>query len=377
MFDKYRAQSIARFYMDKYDQLRRIDSQPNTDLPDLKSLLNIYIEPTNLCNLNCTFCARGHMEREIKRLTLHSFQRILEHLPSGSYLTLTGNGEPLLNPQIYEMIRYASNAGMFVSSITNATALIDQNQDKLIDSGVSRIQISFQSMNPVAYEAVMQNANFRKTLENVLSFIKKTRTLQKKIFISVCTVKVEESKRYAAISKKFWEKMPIDNYYEGELLSLQSDSSAYGQCKVEDSENYLPCATPWIAVKVNADGSVNPCVHDFSSKYSIGNVNENSLVSILNTDKAKRFRAASLRGDWDYLDEIGYHCRTCNTWTRKTGGNICSFLENSFPVRLGLVINEVAGERPSNTEFLERVLDYVRSGKTDIISEFGKELEND
>lgn len=50
--------------------------------------------------------------------------------------------------------------------------------------------------------------------------------------------------------------------------------------------------------------------------------------------------------------------------------DVCQFFESLFPIRLGLIINEVFGA--SNTGFLERVLDYVRSGAAGIISTFGK-----
>lgn len=78
MFDKYSAQKLTKSYLEKYDQLKYIISENNIESPDLKSLLNIYIEPTNLCNLNCIFCARGSMNREVKHLTFNTFQRILE-----------------------------------------------------------------------------------------------------------------------------------------------------------------------------------------------------------------------------------------------------------------------------------------------------------
>lgn len=359
MFDKYGAEKIVKLYLEKYDLLKSIQPREDGSLPDvggacdLKSMLNIYIEPTNLCNLSCVFCARENMRRGTMHLRLDGFQRALRDLPAGSYITMTGNGEPLLNPDIYEMIASASGAGMYVSMITNATALNERNQDRLIDSGVSRVQISFQSLDRDTYGAIMRNANFERTLENVLGFIKKVREREKKIFISISTVKVKEGEKYAAVSKRFWEKMPIDNYYEGELLSLQSDSAEYEQCVIDEQEEYLPCANPWIDVKINADGAVIPCVQDFSCKYTIGNIYKNTLLEILNGEEAKRFRCASLHGDMEFLDKIGYHCGQCNTWREKVGGSIGYFLEKSFPIRLGLVVDEIAGGRPGNTEFLE------------------------
>ena len=52
-------------------------------------------------------------------------------------------------------------------------------------------------------------------------------------------------------------------------------------------------------------------------------------------------------------------------------------MEKSFPIRLGLVVDEIAGGRPGNTEFLERVLAYLKSGGTDVLTQFRDELRED
>lgn len=383
MFDKSRALDITKLYLNKYDELKdllQLQSGKSEELQEddlkLNSLLNIYIEPTNRCNLSCIFCARENAERELRMMSLEAFQNALRGIPSGSYITLTGNGEPFLNPDIYQMIECASKAGMFVSVITNAAALNEANQNKLIESGVSRVQVSFQSMDKLTYEAVMRKAKFEKALINLLEFIQKVRERNAKIYISISMVAVKESEQYAWASKQFWKKIPVDNYYEGALLSLQTDSLAYEDTCEEQEETYCVCANPWIDAKINADGSVNPCVQDFSGKYSLGNVNDCSLLEILNSEKAVRFRKAVLTGDMEFLDSIGYHCGKCNTWTSQVEGSINGFLETSFPIRLGLVTNEVAGDRPTDTAFLERVLKYLKSGGTNVLSEFRDELES-
>lgn len=45
------------------------------------------------------------------------------------------------------MIKYASAKGMVISLITNASALNESNRKKLINSGISRIQLSFQALD--------------------------------------------------------------------------------------------------------------------------------------------------------------------------------------------------------------------------------------
>lgn len=366
MFDKYKANDITRTYMEKYADLRFLLKHRNSRIELTKesmyvnAVLNIYIEPTNRCNLNCIFCARENMKRDFHMLDFDVFKKTVDSLPSGTYLTLTGNGEPTLNVRIYDMIAYAAQRGMFVSMITNGCTLTQANRKKLIDSGISRIQISFQALDKEAEESIMRGTVYERELLHILQLIYEIRQSEKNIFISIAKVDVEESRDFAALTKEFWEKMPVDNYYEGKYLSLQTDSPKYE--KQVERDEYLPCVDPWIVAKVNANGDVNLCPQDFSNKYVIGNINEESLIDILNSKKAEDFRLASLTGDMDFLDAVGYCCGDCNTWHKGMGNNIEEFIQCSLPVRLGLVLDEINGTRPSDTEFLQKAITMLKSG---------------
>lgn len=372
MFDKYKAKEITRIYMEKYAQLKRLlelkNHPQNIKDEDLKldSLLNLYIEPTNRCNFNCIFCARENMDREFDMLNMDSFKKTINSLPKGTYITMTGHGEPTINVHIYEMIEYASSKGMFVSLITNASTLNKVNRERLINSGISRIQLSFEALDKKTNEAIMPGSVFERELLNMLKLIKEIRILKKSIYISISRVIIEQSKKFSEATKEFWEKMPIDNYYEGAWLSLQNESAMF-ENKFSDID-YRPCAIPWTDMQVNANGEVTACIQDWSSKCVIGNINDQSLMDILNNQKALQFRRAILTGDWDYLESIGYGgCKNCNTWTDEVNGDIKGTLNCSLMLRTGLVINEISGERPENIEFLEHAISVLESGETDLI----------
>lgn len=374
MFNKYAANDITRLYFEKYTELKRLQSDPK-NLDNILPPLNIYVEPTNRCNMNCVFCARENSTRELMMLTFENFKKCIDSLPKGSYVSLLGNGEPTLNPHIYEMIQYASESGMHVSMTTNASTFTEINRMKLMNSGLSRLQISFQSINPYIYENVMRNAKFKNTLTNILELIKAIRINNKSIYISISIVKIDDNETDYKLSNSFWSKMPVDNIYFGPLLSVQTDSKLAD--KVEVSSTYCPCANPFISAKINADGTVNFCALDFSSKYVVGNIKEQSFMEIANSEKTRALRRAVLEGDMEFLDKIGYHCGKCNTWTKSVGGSIAGVLENSLPVRLGLVINELSCDRSKDISFLDRVLEALKSGETDLVGCFGGELTDD
>lgn len=144
-----------------------------------------------------------------------------------------------------------------------------------------------------------------------------------------------------------------------------------------DLKDYRPCASPWISIKIAANGDVAGCHQDFSNKYILGNIYQNTLMEIVNNIEAIKYRKALLIGDWDYLDSIGYSgCRYCNTWGSIVRQDIKGILENNIPVRMGLVIQEIAADKPENIEFLNKAVDCLEAGKIDLISEL-MECEQD
>jgi radical SAM protein with 4Fe4S-binding SPASM domain len=379
LINKDKTKEIVNLYNNKYYQLRRMrelwldDKEINEELLKLDSVLNIYVEPTNDCNLNCYYCARENSKREINYLSMNEFKNIIDPLPSGSYITLTGNGEPLLNKNIYDMIEYANNKGMIVSIITNGTVLTETNSKKLINSGVSRVQISFDSIEPKAYNKMKPNADLKNTLLKTLKFIYLARDMGSNIFISISTVMTEIVKEYSEISKKFWKQLPIDNYYEGPVLSLQTDSGAYNEesgpyddKNKKFKEDWKVCADPWIVLKINSNGSVNSCPMDFESKYSIGNLKENDISKIINSKKALKLKRAHLNCDINFFKEIGYNCHKCSTWTSDIGYNLMNYIYDSFPIRLGLVIDEI--NTNNNTYDLSELNEEIKKLENDKLS---------
>ena len=97
----------------------------------------LQIEPTNACNLDCKICLRRNIKRPISFLSLHDFKKILD---SGNfrYVGLHGWGEPMLNQQLFEMIKYAESKGVSTNTTSSGT-LIRKNMDNIFSSGLKEI----------------------------------------------------------------------------------------------------------------------------------------------------------------------------------------------------------------------------------------------
>ncbi len=99
--------------------------------------LTLQIEPATACNLDCKICMRRNLERPITFLSFDNFKRIFDSGNFG-YVGLHGWGEPLLNQQLFEMVRYAELEGVSTNLTTNGT-LVRENIDNIFNSGLREI----------------------------------------------------------------------------------------------------------------------------------------------------------------------------------------------------------------------------------------------
>ncbi len=65
----------------------------------------IQLDVTSFCNLNCEMCPRKHVNQEVTHINFEKFKKIVDRLRSAEEISLTGLGEPLTYPRIYDAIR--------------------------------------------------------------------------------------------------------------------------------------------------------------------------------------------------------------------------------------------------------------------------------
>ena len=95
-------------------------------------LSRIYLEITNICNRSCAFCPGT--KRPARMLTPEEFALLAGRLrPHTDYLYLHVMGEPLLHPQLGELLDIASRLGFRVIVTTNGT-LLKKQQDTLLNA---------------------------------------------------------------------------------------------------------------------------------------------------------------------------------------------------------------------------------------------------
>ena len=102
-----------------------------------------YVEITNICNRNCSFCPGTR--REPRRMSLDEFDTVTDRLRGTTeYLYLHVMGEPLTHPDVAKMTRLATDKGFHVAITTNGT-LLQKRGEEIVDAGVYKVNISVHS----------------------------------------------------------------------------------------------------------------------------------------------------------------------------------------------------------------------------------------
>lgn len=134
---------------------------------ELKLPAVVEIEPTNYCNLRCRMCHVSHQRPvEPRHIELEALRELQS--PEGMLVVLGSNFEPMMHPDFAEMISILDGFGVRLDIITNGTLLNDKNIEAITNANFSRIGFSFDGIRKETYEHIRRNANFERTIENIL-----------------------------------------------------------------------------------------------------------------------------------------------------------------------------------------------------------------
>lgn len=126
-------------------------------------------EVTRACALKCVHCrAEAQPKRDPRELNTEEGFRLIDRVVEigGPILIITG-GDPMMRPDLFELIHYASDAGLRVAFSPSATSLVTrQRLRKARDAGVSRTHISLDGATAESHDSFRQSpGSFRRTME--------------------------------------------------------------------------------------------------------------------------------------------------------------------------------------------------------------------
>lgn len=282
-----------------------LDYRNEWNLNPLNNILNDYpihldIEATSACNFECTMCHRTELikKNEYWKIENFNFDKYKKIIDEGSKKGLKSVkyqffGEPMINKKIFEMIKYAKNAGIVDTMFnTNASLLTELNSRKLIESGIDKVFFSFDSPYREKFNKIRIKGDYDQVLNNIKNFMKIKKEMNSFTPITrVQMVLMKETKDDWEDFKKLFEPI-VDTVAYVDYLDhgRQNYHDKKGILKLEKSDTPYKCPQLWQRAFVHPDGIVTPCCIDTDRTLVMGNINDQSIDQIWRGDKYSRIR---------------------------------------------------------------------------------------
>jgi radical SAM protein with 4Fe4S-binding SPASM domain len=261
--------------------------------------IHLDIEATNACNLKCIMCPRTDLVNagtfwKIQRFDFEAYRRLVDEgvqhgLCSIKYQYL---GEPLMNPQLVEMIEYAKQTGVLdVMFNTNATLLTEDMARRLIASGVDKVFFSFDSPYREQYNHIRVGADYDKVIHNIRRFMEIREEMGVlKPFTRVSMVVMKDNQQEQEAFQELFAPI-VDAVAYVDYLDHSNQSNPDRMTIPKASRNgKFCCPQLWQRMFIHPDGVVTVCCVDAARELKVGNIFEQSAQEIWLGAKYQRLR---------------------------------------------------------------------------------------
>ena len=265
----------------------------------------VYIEITNTCNLNCSFCIKDN--RMKKEMIIDEFETVLKKLDKYTdYIYLHVKGEPLIHNKLDEILSLTNKYKKYVNITTNGVLLKNKINILKKYNNIRQINISLHSEN--------DKINY---IEDILEAVDDL----KNIFIVYRFWTLKDNKldnKMLEYLNKIKEKYNINNELYNEIINgnnVKINNNIYINKDKEFewpdiSNNYYNengfCYGLKNQIGFLVDGTITICCLDSFGVSNLGNIFNDNIEIIMNSEKVKNI----IKGFNDrkvYLD-ICKHC---------------------------------------------------------------------
>ena len=270
---------------------------------------NISFEPTTSCNLRCPECPSGlrSFTRPTGMLRKDFFRSTVDELGDTLiYLYFYFQGEPYLNPDFLEMVKYASGKGLYTVTSTNAHYLSPENAKRTVESGLSRIIISIDGATQETYQSYRIGGKLEKVLEGARNLVACKRELKSAtphIIFQFLVVRpneheiaeVERIAKEIGVDEVKLKTAQVYDYEQGNPLIPTIEK--YSRYRKQPDGTYSiknkllnHCWKLWHSCVITWDGRIVPCCFDKDAQHQLGDLKQQSFSEIWHSEAYYRFR---------------------------------------------------------------------------------------
>jgi radical SAM protein with 4Fe4S-binding SPASM domain len=269
----------------------------------------LQIEPTDLCNLACPLCPAGEnkLARERRHMSLKEFQGIVDDMQEYLlFLILWDWGEPLMNPDLPEMIRYASVRDIRTVTSTNAHFLMDTAYvENILSSGLTTLIIAIDSLQQDRYKVYRKGGDLRKAIQGLEKLVEIKKKVRSKTLLNLRMVIMKSNEQELPAMRDLARKLKIDTFtvktanpscgskaMDDEIIPLnpayrryEYDPGTHERIRID-----TVCDRVWVMSNIFSNGDVVPCCYDYDSELKVGNAFEKPFSQIWNSPAYQELR---------------------------------------------------------------------------------------
>jgi radical SAM protein with 4Fe4S-binding SPASM domain len=282
---------------------------PLQDVIPLATPYLVFLDPSDLCNFRCRFCPTGDRElvkryRKPAMMKWEVYAKIIRDLavmPAPvKVLRLYKDGEPLLNPLLPRMVRYAKETGRFlqIDTTTNGSLLNYRLSCELIEAGLDKLFVSVEGMGTEAYrEFCGYKLDWQRFVASIEEFYWLSRDrcrLHVKIAGDYLTPaqRVEFVQVFGEIADEIFVEHTAPCWPGFGVEGANSEVGIYGN----RLGNVMVCPYIFYSLSINSDGTVNLCFLDWRHQMIVGDLREQSFAEIWNGEVLRQYRLLMLEG---------------------------------------------------------------------------------
>ena len=313
----------------KYQNWKSMSGSPrdtaNFSMPGYPYMLQI--EPTNLCNLACTVCPSGRNElnRERRHMTLDEFRSVIDDMEDYLlFLVMWDWGEPLLNPQLPAMIRYASDRDIRTVTSTNGHFSDDESfLEDLLTSGLSTMIVAIDSLSEESYEMYRRKGSLTRALDGLKKIIAIRNRTGAKTEIVLRMVIMKQNEHELSVMRKTAKEIGVARFTV-KTANPTCGTACMDPAIVPDNPEYrryeyMPgtyerirtdagCSYIWFMSNIQSNGDVVPCTCDYDGEMKIGNIRTQKFSGIWDSPAYRELRKKIYN-----KDGVMGKCRHCDS----------------------------------------------------------------
>jgi len=262
----------------KFDRLLQILYARWLSFRKRGTIFTVFAEISSKCNLVCVNCYRTDYDYSGKNLnmSLSTFKEIVDQVPSGiQYLVAQGIGESASNPDLKEMLQYASDSGKFKTIILDSNLLLKDLPfyQSLFNYGLDLLIVSVDSFDQEICDQLRSGTDIQE-LTQKLSLISKNYPDQVHVRVTVSKINLHDLEnildKLVALEISRVEIGPLIDYHnKGNALDQKGEDNLLSVIKKYEKKTDILlskqhiCTLPFTVIGVNARGNIMPCCIEF------------------------------------------------------------------------------------------------------------------